>query len=299
MTVPILQPAGFVPPVAVAFADPTNQSSTVSATNPLPVTVVAGASSTTLADQSVVDAVGIYWLVRDNGTALTYLSWATGTAGTPTAPVAPAGKLTGEQVRGTQYNATAAGTGYAVGDVLEHIVILNIATAPASVLASTWLNITQGLVLTAPPAAANLGELTATTNANLMIGGNVVTAGNPVPTQVSSSLPAGTNLVGKFVPTFAASGLTPVTGLITAGTQSAAFTPQSGRDFNITVVSAGAGTNTAQIERQFPGDTTWYVLITDTMRSNLAPSFSWIEGEVGVSYRVNVLAGQFLVRLSQ
>jgi len=112
-------------------------------------------------------------------------------------------------------------------------------------------------------------------------------------------LAAGNNLIGKFTPSFAASGLTPVTGAVSAGAQSGIFTPLNGRDFNLTMVPTGSGTNTAQVERRFPGDSTWYVLITDIMRSNLAPSFSWQEAETGVSYRVNVTAGQFLVRLSQ
>jgi len=131
----------------------------VSSTNPLPVAIVSGGAS--LADQSVVDAAGVYWLVRDNGSSLTYINWATGAAGTPTGAVAPAGKLTGEQVRGTQYNATAAGTGISVGDVIEHIVVLNIATSPATVITSAWLNITQASVLTTAPTLSNLAEIAA------------------------------------------------------------------------------------------------------------------------------------------
>lgn len=122
-----------------------------------------------------------------------------------------------------------------------------------------------------------------------------VSLATPLPVQIG----AGNNLIGKFTPTFTSSGLTPVTGVVVAGAQSGVFTPINGRDFNLTLVPTGSGTNTAQIERRFPGDSSWYVLITDTMRSNLAPSFSWQECETGVSYRVNVTSGQFLVRISQ
>jgi hypothetical protein len=122
-----------------------------------------------------------------------------------------------------------------------------------------------------------------------------VSTATPLPVQVGAS----GNLIGKVTPAFTASGLTPVTGVISAGAQSGVFTPANGRDFNLTLVATGSGTNAAQIERRFPGDSTWYVLITDTMRSNLAPSFSWQEAETGVSYRVNVTSGQFLVRISQ
>ncbi len=154
----------------------------VSASNPLPVVFASGGTS--LADQSVVDAAGTFWLVRDNGATLSYLNWATGASGTPVAPVAPAGKLTGEQVISTQYNAIAAGTGFASGDVLSHIVILNIATSPASVLASTWANITQGTVLTASPTASSLAEITAS-----------------VAVSALPALPAGTNAIGSVAVT--------------------------------------------------------------------------------------------------
>jgi hypothetical protein len=122
-----------------------------------------------------------------------------------------------------------------------------------------------------------------------------VSVAAPLPVQIG----AGNNLIGKFTPSFNPSGLTPVTGVIAAGAQSGVFTPANGRDFNITMVPTGSGSNVAQVERRFPGDSSWYQLITDTMRSNLAPSFSWQEAESGVSYRINVVAGQFLVRLSQ
>ena len=163
MTVPIISlPAGYVTGTAVAFANPDGSAQIVSAATPLPVTGAGGGGGgASLADQSVVDAAGVYWLVRDNGTTLSYLNWATGVVGSPATPVAPAGKLTGEQVRGTQYNATAAGTGYAVGDVLEHILILNIAVSPPTVLANAWVNLSQGTVLASSPAMANLAEITA------------------------------------------------------------------------------------------------------------------------------------------
>ena len=90
---PIVSPAPYVSTTAIDFADASGNAQSVSAANPLPVTVLGGGSASSLADQSVVDAAGAYWLVRDNGTALSYLTWATGLAGTPTGIVAPAGKL--------------------------------------------------------------------------------------------------------------------------------------------------------------------------------------------------------------
>ncbi len=176
----------------------------VSASNPLPVTITSG--SVSLADQSVVDGAGTFWLVRDSGTMLSYVNWATGLGGTPVAPVAPAGKLAGQQIISTQYNATAAGTGYATGDVLSHIVILNIATTPATVVANTWANISQGTVLSTIPAPVSLAELTATVGVtslpalpaganligavNLDIGGVAISANNPMPMLDAFAAPA-------------------------------------------------------------------------------------------------------------
>lgn len=117
-----------------------------------------GGGGSSLADVSVVDAAGVYWLARDNGSGITYTNWATGAVGSPTAPVAPAGKLTGEQVNSVTYVANAASTGVAVGDVLVHDVIYNIATSPASIIASAWVNTTQGTILSVTPPFANLTQ---------------------------------------------------------------------------------------------------------------------------------------------
>ena len=186
---PIVSPAPYVSTTAIDFADASGNAQSVSAANPLPVTVLGGGSASSLADQSVVDAAGVYWLVRDNGTQLSYLNWATGLAGTPTGIVAPAGKLTGEQVRGTQYNVTTAGTGTSVGDVVEHIVVLNIATSPASVITSTWLNITQGAVLAAAPAPSAIAEIAAVASvsvSNLPSTQAISAAALPLPTGAAS-----------------------------------------------------------------------------------------------------------------
>lgn len=74
------------------------------------------------------------------------------------------------------------------------------------------------------------------------------------------------------------------------------FTPIAGRPFNITIAG---GTFTAQVERSFDG-ANWFVVIPDSMRASLPPSFSLTEAEVGVAYRVTVLTGTATtVRISQ
>lgn len=133
----------------------------VSPDDPLPVAVVSGGggSSTSLADSSVVDAAGVYWLVRDNGTTLTYLNWATGATGTPTSPVTPIGKGTGRSVSTTSYTGVVAGTGYSVGDILQRIVVLDISTTTPTVIAAAWINTTTGLVMGTAPTMANLNPI--------------------------------------------------------------------------------------------------------------------------------------------
>jgi hypothetical protein len=74
------------------------------------------------------------------------------------------------------------------------------------------------------------------------------------------------------------------------------FTPIAGRAFNITI---SGGIFAAQVERRFGGTGDWFVVIPDSMRSALPPSFPLTEGEVGVQYRVTVLSGTPTVRISQ
>jgi hypothetical protein len=109
-----------------------------------------GGSGSSLADSSVVDAAGVYWLVRDDSSTLTYKNWATGVTGTPTAPVTPVGKGAGRQVVTVNYNVMVAGTGYSIGDVIERVVVLDVSSTPAVVITATWLNVTTGLIIGSP-----------------------------------------------------------------------------------------------------------------------------------------------------
>ena len=133
----------------------------------------------------------------------------------------------------------------------------------------------------------------------------LVAMSNPLPVSFSTGLgeievrnDVGNPLAisGTVTPTWSASGKTAVSGAVAASAQSGVFSPLPGRDFNVSVVGSGA----AQLERQFAGDTAWYVALPDSQRQVLPPSFAFSEAEAGVSYRVNVLSGgPFQVRLSQ
>lgn len=133
----------------------------------------------------------------------------------------------------------------------------------------------------------------------------LVATANPLPVAFSSGLGqiAVTNdgshplsISGTVSTSFSASGKVAVSGSVPTGAQSGVFSPLPCRDFNVTIAGSGA----AQLERQFAGDSVWYVALPDVQRLNLPQSFSFSEAEAGVSYRVNVLSGgPFQVRLSQ
>lgn len=167
-------PTGY-PVATIFFEDENGEPQPVTALNPLPTSGGGGGGGggSSLADSSVVDAAGVYWLVRDNGTTLTYRNWATGATGTPTAPVQPVGAGAGRQVSSVLYNAIAAGTGYAIGDVLERTVVLDIAVNPAVVLGSTWVNVTTGAVLGTAPSMGDLVQTDDNVAATMADGANV------------------------------------------------------------------------------------------------------------------------------
>ena len=178
----IEDPGGYVPAFAVDFAGTDGCAITVSNANPLPVSVVASAASNaTLADQSVLDANGVYWLVRDTGATLTYLNWSTGAAGTPAAPVTPIGAQAGRDLRVAQFVASASGTGYALGDAIEHIIVLNLSINPTSVVSSVWVNLTQTTVLVGAPASSALNPVVqgVTVNASALPAGAATAANQP------------------------------------------------------------------------------------------------------------------------
>ena len=133
----------------------------------------------------------------------------------------------------------------------------------------------------------------------------LVASANPLPVSFSTGLgeievrnDIGNPLAisGSVTPIWSASGKAAVAGAVAAGAQSGIFSPLPCRDFNVTIAGSGA----AQLERQFAGDTSWYVVLPDAQRQILPPSFAFGEAEAGVGYRVNVVSGgPFQVRLSQ
>lgn len=177
-----------VPIVAVAFDDGAGNATLVSAATPLPGTGGGGGGGGTLADSLVIDAAGVYWIVRDNGLTLTYINLATGTTGSPTAPVTPMGK--NRQTVTATYVAIVAGTGYSIGDVLQRLTVLDITTGTPVVLTSAWINLTTGAILGTPPTIGNLDLVDDNVKATLQAGSAVIGSISNTSFGISGTLPA-------------------------------------------------------------------------------------------------------------
>jgi hypothetical protein len=120
-------------------------------------------SGSSIADNMVVDAVGIYWIVRDSGSTLTYVKLSTGSLGTPTAPVRP---LTDRDPVQFTYKVKAAFTDVSVtGAIPVDALLVRVAwldttgSAPSAAF-SSWFY--KGTVLAAAPLDANIEFVDAT-----------------------------------------------------------------------------------------------------------------------------------------
>lgn len=110
-------------------------------------------SSTLFTDNS-----GAYYVRRDvinstNGTVVVSFTTVTGAVATPGAGLRPASTDANRSTQQISYTATTAATGYAVGDALARLIVLDTSTSPATVISSAWLNVTAGTVLSSAPAS--------------------------------------------------------------------------------------------------------------------------------------------------
>jgi hypothetical protein len=70
------------------------------------------------------------------------------------------------ETRTTTYEATAAGTGYAIGDIVVRYDIIDVATS--TVTSTVWFNQTTQTTITPAPTAADLIPFTAPTNVTIL-----------------------------------------------------------------------------------------------------------------------------------
>jgi len=207
-----------------------------------------GGGGASLADTSVVDANGVYWLVRDDGISLTYKNWATGVTGTPTAPVEPVGAGAGNEISTANYNVKTTAANYTVGDVVQRIVVLDLTSVPAVVLNATWVNLTTGLVITTPTMA----HLDLIDDQSVTISGTVPVSGPLTDAQLrATAIPVSgtleiTNDVGNAIPV---SGNVGVTGSVEIANDSGNAIPTTDANFGAAndAVAIGDTANTGFI----------------------------------------------------
>jgi hypothetical protein len=99
------------------------------------------------------DDSGAYYVRLDNGGSLSWTDLAGNTLSAPGTGARPAAG-TSAVIDRTPYQATAAATGYSIGDLIDHVVITDPSTG--NVMSFFWLNTTTGLKLASAPSSANI-----------------------------------------------------------------------------------------------------------------------------------------------
>ena len=229
-----------------------------------------------------------------------------GTAATPASvsalsPIVASGSSGGaastRYVEQTLFDVTTGATGYAAGDVIARAVFYD--TSTSSVVASAWLNLTQGTTLSGAPTAANLREQTQ----NIAVTSSALPAGAATEATLSliRALLAGTLAValptGKATP---ANSLSVkafdnlATGTIAAATANAAYTVALGNGegvvgFSVSGLTASGATLTAEATNNSGN---WVAINTILPGSGALSQTITADG----NYRVNA-AGHDNVRL--
>ena len=106
-------------------------------------------------------------------------------------PSGGGGSGAGSALVSTPWKASAAGTGYAIGDFIDQVDEWNITVTPAVWTATTWRNITQGTTLATAPNIANLipvSSTASTVTANMGTTGGLALDGTDI---TAAAMPAG------------------------------------------------------------------------------------------------------------
>ncbi|MBL7405290.1 hypothetical protein INQ30_23325, partial [Escherichia coli] len=147
---------------------------------------ILGVLSNQRAETLWTDNTGKFYIRLDNGAGS--ISWTT-ISGAPSSPPGAGARPetdSGTVVSQSTYRATAAGTGFSIGDVLSHLAVTD--NAAGALVSSFWLNVTTGARIDPPPSAsitplAPLPDGAATADnqaaANLLMGELVAAAGAP------------------------------------------------------------------------------------------------------------------------
>lgn len=152
---------------------------------------------TDIASTLWTDNTGAYFVRRDlvnEGTGAITIAWsdlAGNAVSAPGAGAKPAAGSASRQVIQTLYDVTGASTGYATGDSVARIVLLDTSQTPVAVLSATWLNLSQGTVsATAPTTFVEASQ-------DLPVGAAKDATLQSVIAAIQAATPAGTNLIGS------------------------------------------------------------------------------------------------------
>ena len=216
---PASQITALTPPTSVAVSSSALPTWAATAANQVignsTLSTIAGylALQAQLADSLWTDASGAYYVRRDvinESTGAISVSFVTptGSAATPGSGLVPV-NATQNQVVNATFTATAGGTGFSINDTLQHCVVISDSPTPA-VLASVWVNINTGAIITAPgggsitPLSQTIsGTVTANAGTNLSTAALALESGGNLATTAThaTSLDAKTpNLVGTGSP---------------------------------------------------------------------------------------------------
>jgi hypothetical protein len=203
------------------------------------ITGGVGGSTTIVTESLWTDDNGIFYIRVNTGGTITW-TFANGTA--TSAPGASGRPAAGPSIimDRSAYQATAAGTGYSIGDFVNHYVTADPATG--AVIAHFWINATTEQLLGSAPSSANISPISTTvvgsaTSAKQDTGNtSLASLDTKTPALVAGaspvSLPAAT--VATLTPPAA------ITGFATAAAQTAAQTSLSSLDTKTPALIAGA-----------------------------------------------------------
>ena len=152
--------------IAAALAGP------LQVTGPLTGAQLTSAALATHADaQAIVSAIaaqgavqawtddsGVFFILNVKGGAFTWTDVSGNASAAPGVGARPAGGASLVVAR-SGFQATAAGTGYSVGDFLDHVVTTDPGTGV--VIGHYWLNITTEAKMASAPASANIAPVSA------------------------------------------------------------------------------------------------------------------------------------------
>lgn len=184
------------------------------------------------------DNTGTFYVRRDlvnegTGTITVSFTLPDGTAATPSAGLRPLATVD-KDVLSDYYDVLIAGTGYAIGDLLARVAIID-ANGASPTSTFIWLNLTAGTILGTAPSSANIERANETIGARQSGTWNITNISGTV------SLPTGAAISANQIPAFTVSAKT--LGTVNAATVKAS----AGNVYSLSVTNLNASVRYLQI----------------------------------------------------